>query len=317
MDARNDDLAEGADNWLADVRKALLARWWLVLGVALLALIGAVLYLRSATYFYSAELRVYAAPSSSSAPQVPGQLGTLASLAGLGSSGGDSATPFRLFLEGMKSREVAERLSRQRGLMRDVFAGEWDARTNSWREHRGVVGSLKRSVWDVLGLRSATWQAPDAARLQDFITENVHVAQSLKSPLVSITLEHPDPKFAVRFLTVIAATTDQYLREKQQERLRGNIAYLSEKLRGITFAEQRQVLFAALSDQERQSMLANAAAPYAANPFGVATASRNPTTPRQLPLLLAGLIGGLILGVVTALLLGRRKPRAVAMIESA
>lgn len=301
------------DNWLESALGTLSARWWIVAAVTLACLLSAVLFLRGATYLYTAELRVYAAPSTTGQPSGGSGLGGLASLAGLGPADAVSATPFRLFLEGVDAREVAERLARDRGLMRQVFAGEYDAATGGWRERRSGADSLKRGLWGLLGLPVVPWRAPDAARLQDFIADRVVVTQSTKTPLVSITLESPDPAFATRFLTRLGITIDTYLREKQQERTRSNIEYLAEKLRGVTLIEQRQVLFGALTEQERQAMLANSRAPYAANSFGIAVATTQPTKPRQMPLLIAGLLGGLILGSVVALLLGRPRPRALPL----
>ncbi len=300
------------DNWLSGVWATLRARWWLVLGVTLGALVAAVVYLRTADYLYTAELHVYAAPSSAGSSPGASSLNSLAAIAGLGGAPVESATPFRLYLDGVRAREVAERLARDRELMRGIFAGEWDPVSRGWREHHGVLGGIKRFTWNILGLRYQSWHVPDAARLADYIAENVNVIQNVKTPIVAITLDHPDPRFAVRFLTSLGAATDQFLREKQQERTRSNIEYLSEKLREVTLVEQRAALFAALSEQERQGMLANSQAPYAANPFGAATASTSPTKPRQIPLLIAGLVGGLILGSALALLLGR--PRRVVSI---
>ena len=66
-------------------------------------------------------------------------------------------------------------------------------------------------------------------------------------------------------------------------------------------------LFEALNDEQRQDMLANSRAPYAADAFGVPTASLTPTTPKQAPLLVTGVIAGTILGIVLALLIPRRR----------
>jgi len=300
------------DNWLSGVWATLKARWWLVLGITIAALIAAVVYLRVADYLYTAELHVYAAPSTNGTPVGASSLGSLAAIAGLGGTPVEGATPFRLYLEGLRAREVAERLARDRDLMHGIFPGEWDSVSRGWREPRGTLRSAKRFTWNILGLPYQSWRAPDAARLQDYIAEHVDVVQSIKSPVVTIAFDHPDPPLAVRFLTRLGGTVDQFLREKQQERTRSNIAYLSEKLRDVTLIEQRQALFAALNDQERQAMLANSQAPYAANPFGVATASTAPTKPRQVPLLIAGLVGGLLLGAAIALLLGQ--PRRVVQV---
>ena len=316
VDALNEVEIPSGDTWLANIGTVLKQRWWLVAAVTLVAVLAAVIYLRTATYLYTAEMRVYPAPSTTGQPQLSGGLGGLASLAGIAPTGTEPATPFRLYLEGVRSREVAEALARDRDLMHQTFPSEWNAQTRTWQERRGFASSIKHAVWNLLGLPLTGWRAPDAARLQDFIAANVLVNQSVKTPLVSITLDSADPRFGVQFLTKLGAAIDAYLREKQRERTQSNIDYLSEKLRGVTLIEQRQALFNALSEQERQAMLANSLAPYAANPFGVAVATTAPTTPRQVPLLLAGLFGGLIAGIAAALLLGPRR-RNLAMIESA
>lgn len=294
-------------NWLQNVLRQVRARWWMIVGGALLGFLLAVIYLRNAAYVYTAELKVSAAESRTARPAT-GSLGGLASIAGFGTTT-QPAAPFQLYLEGLKSREVAERLARDRAVMHTIFATEWDPTRRTWRKPPSFLGGIKRSVWDVLGLPVTPWQPPGAARLQEYLGAGVVVFQSVKSPLVTISLDSPDPKFAARFLTKLDDTVDGYLREQAQARTRSNIDYLSDKLRGVTFVEQRQALFAALSDEERSAMLANSRAPFAAQAFGVATSSLAPTKPRQIPLLLGGLVAGAILGTALAVLLGPRRPR--------
>ena len=305
-DDRLDSHEPAPADWIAPALAKLCARWWLVLAAAVLGLLAAVVYLRTADYSYTAELRVSAAESSSGRTGASDRLGGLAALAGVAGEA-QSASPFRLYLEGIKSREVAERLARDRALMQTVFANEWDPTRRAWRQPQGFLGGIKVGVWNILGLPRFAWTPPGAARLQEFIGKSVNVIQSVKSPLVVIAFQTPEPKFGMRFLTRLDATTDDILREKQKERTRSNIAYLSDKLRGVTFVEQRTALFEALNDEQRQDMLANSRAPYAADAFGVPTASLTPTTPKQAPLLVTGVIAGTILGIVLALLIPRRR----------
>lgn len=295
-------------NWLGAAWAKVRRRWWLVLGGALLGLLLAVVYLRSADYKYTVELRVSAAESSNGRSNASDRLGGLAALAGVAGEA-QTASPFRLYLEGVKSREVAERLARDPVVMRTIFANEWDPVARRWRQRQGFLGGIKAGMWTLFGLPQFAWTAPGAERLQEYIGKNVAVVQSVKSPLVSIALETPDPKFGMRFLTRLDQTTDDILREQQRERTRSNIAYLSDKLRGVTFVEQRAALFKALNDEQRQEMLANSRAPYAADAFGVPTASLVPTSPKQLPLLVAGPLIGTILGVLLAVLVASRRAR--------
>ena len=287
-------------SWLADVWHKIRRRGWLVALFALAALLIAVAYLRSADYVYTATLRVSPAPSAAGGGPELGALGSLASLTGISVGRSEAATPFRLYVEAVHAREVADRLSRDDALMHTVFANEWDATRRSYRRRQGVLSSLKDGVFGILGIPVTAWTAPDGARLHGFIAADVSVQQSVKSPLVTISLNAVDPAFATRFLSTLDRTIDDYLREKALARSRQNVVYLSQKLAMVTLAEHRQVLASALADQERQLMLANNPAPYAADPFDRVTASLGPTSPRPLPVLISALVAGLLLGVAAA-----------------
>lgn len=282
-------------------------RWWLLPAGMLAALLLAGVYLARAQYLYSAELKVYAAPSSSgSRPASP--LGGLAALTGLaGGSGSEAVSPFRFYLDGLYSPEVANRLARDPAVMHTVFAAEWDAQAKAWRQPPSLSGAVRGLVTGLFGLPQFGWQAPDANRLQAFIADNVTVRQSVKTPIASIGFDYPDPVFAPKFILKLHQTVDDYLREQQAARTRGNIAYLAGKLQTVTLAEQRQALVISLTEQERQAMLAYGNAPYAADPFDQVTVSAEPTRPRPVPLLIGALVAGLILGAVAALLLARRE----------
>lgn len=302
--------------WPRQALTIILARWPVIVAALAALVLAAVIYLRTTTYEYTATLRATAAPSSLNEPSGMDRLGGLASLAGIPGSS-TTATPFKLYLEGFYAREVADRLSRDRSLMRTVFAREWDGATRGWREPTSFTSGLKRGVYNILGIPRPAWKPPSGARLQEYIAEEVVVTESVKTPLVTVTFNAVDSQFAVRFLQQLDQTTDNYLREQAARRTRGNIAYLSDKLRVVTLAEQRQALFSALSDQERELMLANSAEPYAAQPFGAVTSSLIPTKPRPALLLVGAVVAGLLIGVTLALVLGpTRRMRAAAADEA-
>lgn len=294
--------------WLHGVMASVRRFWWVVPAAAIAALLLTIVYLRRADYLYSAELKVYAAPSSSGsrAPSALGGLAALTGLAGAGSS--EQASPFRFYMDAIYSPEVAARLAKDRVLMRTLFSNEWDSGARQWREPFSMARAVRSGVLGALGLPQWAWQPPDAARLQAAIATLVTVQQSVRTPIVKIGMDYPDPEFATAFLQKLHLTVDDYLREQQTARTRGNIAYLEEKLRTVTLAEQRATLVQMLTEQERQAMLAYGNAPYAADPFDVPTASLAPTRPRAVPLLVGAGVAGAILGIIGAAWLGRRRP---------
>lgn len=286
-------------------------RWWLLPAGLLLGLALATVHLNRTTHFYTAELKVHPAPSASgkTAPSPLGGLAAIAGLAGGGGSGSDAVTPFRFYLDGLYSVEVANRLARDKQVMQTIFVNEWDAGTGQWREPSSLTGSVRRAVAGVLGLPRFGWRPPDGARLQGYIADAVSVRQSVKTPVVTLVHDYPEPAFAAEFLTRLHRTLDAYLREQQAARTRGNIAYLTGELQKATLADQRRALVAALAEQERQAMLVFADAPYAADPLDETVVSLVPTRPRAVPLLAGAAVVGLLLGTVLALLLAWRGRR--------
>lgn len=304
------DPTESQTLWLTEMLATVRARWPLILGMALVFFMLALVYLWTATYSYTAALRVSSAQSSTQRPGL-GSLGGLAAIAGVGGGlSGESATPFKLYVEGLTSREVAARLSANQPLMQTIFGREWDASAKRWREPTSALRSLKNGVFHLLGLPVYAWEAPGPARMQEFLAKTIVIDQNIKTPLVTIMIESPDPVFAVKFLTQLHAADDAVLREQSRIRTQSNIAYLTSKLETVSLAEYRKVLFDAIAEQEQQMMLVNNTTPYAAEPFGPATVSLRPTKPRPISMLIGTTIAGLIAGVALAVLLGRRGRKA-------
>lgn len=295
----------GGLDWLRSAAATLRARWWVVALAALVAGLAAVAYLRTADYRYTAALRVAPAPTSA---RESASLGALTSLASLTGATLDAipVTPFRLYVEGVFTREVAIRLARDPALMRHVFADEWDPRTRRWHAPDAAGYRWTRSLYAFVGAPLPAWSRPDAARLQAWIGERVHLDQTPKTPIVTISVDDTDPAFARRLLPVLHRTVDSWLRERTLDRTANNIAYINAKLPTVALADHRQALFATLSDQEQRQMTARNPAAYAAERFGDVTVSPVPTSPRQLVLLAAALALGLALGVAAALLVPRR-----------
>lgn len=286
-------------------------RWWLMPAGALLLLALVLVHLLRAQPVWTAQMSVYAAPTSEGlAARRGGLAGLAAGLGGLGGAlgGSEAAPPFRYFLDGLATPAVAARLAADDEIMRTVFAGEWDPQNRRWRQPpRGLVSGARALVFAVLGLPVADWTPPDAARLRLYIEDSVQVRSSVRSPLVTISHVHPDPVFAARFLEQLVGAADAELRRAQAARTAANIDYLMRQLRLTREADARMSLVEALADEERSAMLTAVPMPYAAETFSKPAAGRWPSSPRPLPLLLAALFVGLMLGAAAALWWGWRE----------
>ncbi len=295
---------------LAPIRR----RWWLMPAAVVLVWLLVLAWLALlARPVWTAELRVYPAPSSSGVAARRGLAG-LAEAGGLGAlagslGGAEAAPPFRYFLSALAAPGVAEQLAGDPALMHHVFAGEWDAERSQWRAPSGLRTSLRGLVWAVLGRPRQDWTPPDAARLRVFLEDRVTVQTTVKSPLTVLRFSDGDPAFAAQFLQAVAEAADAQLREARAARSEANIAYLERQLALTTRVEAREALITMLSEEERQAMLSAPGLSYAAERFGQPQVSRWPSQPQPLPLLVAGLVAGLVLGAALAFWLGMRDQR--------
>lgn len=285
---------------VADFLGLILRRWWLpVLGL-LMGLWLASAYLSRATVQYTTELKV--SPVQAEAGGLIRRLGGLASLAGAAGLGkADAATPFDLYLEAWYAPEVAQRLAEDPAVLRGAFWKEWQ--DGRFVEPRSTIGDLVRGTKRLLGAPIVPWREPDAARLGEWLVDNVSVNRSNRSAIVTISLEHPDPAFAQDLLMRLHREADRTVRAKTLDRTAGTIAYLERKLQEVVLAEHREALAQALGEQERNRMMASVqSVAFAAEQFGAPRTSSEPTAPRPLVAIVVGAGAGLLLGVVAALL---------------
>lgn len=290
---------------LASLAAALRARWPLIAAIAAAALIAAVVYLRTAEYRHSIDLGVAAAPGSASRTPSLGNLANLAAIAGVGLE--TEATPFRLYLEDLTSRNTAAELAADKRLLRRVFAREWQ--DGGWRGDPSLADRLTASLLALSGAAIPAWTPPDAARLHAWLVANVAVTQNPRSPIVMLSMAHPDPAFGKALLMRLHSIADRRARDRALARSRTNIAHLDARIATVSELDHRQAMFATRAAEAQRLMLASNPAPYAATPLGGATASPNPTSPRQGLTLVLALLLGLAAGTALALFLGPPKRR--------
>lgn len=294
---------------------AIWQRRWIVIGAVIASVAVAIFYLNVATYKHTAELKVIPSQSSGVGGSSTGGLAGLASLAGVNLSKDGGVSPFEQYLEGINSGLVAETLSDNTKIMKELFRSEWDENTQRFVERRGLLSNVAQSIKGVLGLPTYPWQEPNTARLQGYIQENVVVSENPKSQFVTVSFEHSDPKFARLFLTELHETLNEELRQKALVRSTKYINYLTAQLQRVTIAEHREALVQALSEQEKFRMTASSGLAYAADPFGSVTVSLRPTSPRPaIVIILSIVLGGVIgsLAAIVAWWLGEKRRSTTA-----
>lgn len=295
-----DHVTQHAPDLIAQFAAVLRARRALIAMAMLLALLSAVIYLRTADYLYEAQLRVSAAPNAASSTPRLRSLSGLAALAGV--SEDTEATPFRLYLEDLHSLNTAKALAADPKLMHKIFAEEWTG--ESWEPKASAADRLNALFLRLSGTQIPAATAPDAARLQRWLASNVRIEEEKSSPVTTLSLRHQDPAFAKSVLEKLNMVADARARTRAIERARANIAHLDKRLAVTAPRDIREALYATRAAEDQRLMLAKNPAAFATQPFGGVTASPRPVSPRQGLVLIAALIMGAAIGAIVALLLG-------------
>jgi len=243
---------------------------------------------------------------SSNESSLGGAMSALSALGGKSLLGGNSVSPFDMYVDILGSKQLARQLAEKDHFLQIIFAAQWDPRTNSWRPHNSIQHSVK--VW-VLGLFGFTVKEhPDVDDLAGFLSGHLTLAskESETSPLSAITtlrFTYRDPKLTVQMLNTILSEADSLLRVSRRTDVRARIAYLGGVLPTVTLAEERQALINLLSSQEEEYTVIEADKRYAFALLDQPYASSVPTSPVP-PLIIAGfLFASVLIWVVLVLTL--------------
>ena len=286
-----------------EIAFAVLNGWFLVLLGVLVGVMWAAGNLKSLPYEYRAQMQVTQAQANGGETN-QSTLGALASLAGAGLPIAQNGSEFRLYLDSLKTRDIADELAKDPVIMHTLFASQWDETTQSWHE----PGMTKTNAWikrikDDLGFPSVPWHAPDSESLQEFLGQLINVETDPRRPyLATVVVNWYDPQFALKLLGDLHKTADNALRQKAIRRTNDYIAFLNNLLSRVTVAEHRTSIAQSLSEQEKTAMIAQSGSAYAAEPFERPWVSSTPVAPKPVPALMEGAFLGAVGGSFLALL---------------
>lgn len=216
-----------------------------------------------------------------------GSLGGLASMAGVNLGGASSQTEEALAV--LRSRQFNEDFIRERGLLPELFAKEWDPAAKQWIGGPGNEPEMSEAVRRFLMLRK--------------------VAQDRKTNLVTVQIDWTDPRKAADWTNALVARLNAEMRNRAAEKAGASLQFLQRELEGTTEVGTRQAINQLIAAQINQRMLANVTQEYA---FRVVDAAKLPgrrdiVGPRRAMITAAGLAFGGFLGVLVALLFPPRR----------
>lgn len=275
-----------------DIPAILIARWRFVvltaLACALLAAVAA--WLMTPVYRAQVLFAVSSDEEQNNLTRLLGNVGSLATLAGLGTS--LSGTRREESLAVLRSREFTVSFIRDNDLLPVLFADRWDADGEVWTD--GEAPSL--------------WEANRV-----FDRRIRRIREDKVTGLVALTIDWHDPVVASQWANDLVRRADSQLRERNIAEAERSLKFLQAEVGKMDVVEIRQTMFRLTEEQIKRIMLARVRDEFS---FRIIDPSAPPdeddfVKPNRPALVVVGFLFGLLLGAVAAVFLdGRSKWRS-------
>ena len=227
-----------------------------------------------------------------------GQLGGLASLAGVDIGGGKSSEA-QMAQEIMKSWSFIEDFIVDNDLAVELCAVQgWSKESNELLINDGVYDTENKQ-WFKKNNECGVTGPPSSWILFETFSERLVVSENKKTGLVSVSIEYYSPQIAKQWLDMYVAAINAYMQQRQVKKVTNNINYLQDQIEKTSIAEMREVFYTIIEGQTKNRMVAEASPEYA---FVALSPSMVPEKKSQPERALICILGTLLGGILSVLL---------------
>ena len=231
-----------------------------------------------------------------------GQLGGLASLAGVSLGGGESS-------EGQIAQEIMQSWSFIEGFVEDnnlavgVYAADgWDKSSNELQINSGLY-DVSKSQWLV--------EPPSSWSLFKTFSGILSVSEDKKSGLVSVSIEYYSPLIAKQWLDLYVAAINEHMQKREMAKVTRNIEYLQAQIKKTNIAEMQEVFYTIIEEQIKSKMLAEASPEYAFVAVSPSMVPEEKSQPKRALMCILGTLLGGMLSVLLVLVLHYGRKSAI------
>lgn len=284
----------GGEEQRFDTHGLLFALWrgkWLVAAVVMLcvAVMAAIVFSWADEYKAEAILTPAGDSSGSSLLRLGGQIGGLASLAGIGAGADAGRDKTQLAIHLLQSWGFLEAFIKDQHLEVELHAATgWDRDGDRIR--------IDRKLYDPA---AKAWVGPDGApsgwELYEDLKDRLDVRQDKMTGLVALSVKHYSPTMAKRLVDGLVSTVNAYMRDRDQVEARRSIAYLQKQIEQTSLTEMQQVFYTLIEEQTKKLMLTEVSDEYVLKTLSPAKIPEQKSGPNRGLLCLLAALGGFLL----------------------
>lgn len=283
-----------------DLRELFSTLWrgkWIIILFTIVAAAAGVVYALSKPNIYQASVLLAPAQDEGGARGISGQLGGLASLAGI-NIGGSGANQTVMAKEVLQSRAFLTDFIHHHNLIVPLMATEaWNMEREQWVINRKIYNPENKE-W-LLDDEGESLEPTNWDMVKKFKEVHLGISSNDKTGMVTISIKSQSPPVARDWAEKIAHDINEHMREQDVTEAKARIAYLEKKLGDTNIAGMQQVFYQLIESETRTVMLANARNEYIFKTVDPSVIPQEKSEPkRALVVIVATMLGGM-LGVFT------------------
>ncbi|MBQ0746662.1 MAG: LPS O-antigen length regulator [Marinobacter sp.] len=279
-----------------DLRQLFATLWagkWIVIAFTVLFAAGGVAFALMKPDIYQASVLVAPANEEGGAKGLSGQLGGLASLAGINLGGGGSNQTV-IAKEVLQSRAFLTDFIRRHQLSVPLKATKgWNKEKQQW-QYNSEIYNPETQNW-LSNEKGNSFAPTDWDLVKAFKGNHLGVSENKDTGMLTISIRNLSPVAAKEWAGLLVADINEHMRREDVGTSEARIAYLEGKLGETGIAGMQQVFYQLIESETRTVMLANAQPEYVFKTVDPAVVPQEKSEPkRALIVLLAVMLGGML-----------------------
>lgn len=281
-----------------DLRELFATLWrgkWIVISITFVFAVAGVAYALYKPNIYEASALL--APTEDGAgglSSMVGQLGGLASLAGVNLGSGDS-TKTVIAREILRSRAFLTNFIHRHSLKVPLMATKgWDIERGEWVYDRDIYNP-ETGEWAVED--GETLNPSDWDMVEEFRESHLSVSENKENGMVTVSVKNLSPLAAKDWTDWLVQDINEHMRKRDIEEAEARISYLEEKLNETSISGMQQVFYQLIESETRTVMLANAQNEYVFQTVDPAVIPQEKSEPSRAVICIVATILGGMLGV--------------------
>lgn len=282
-----------------DLRELFETFWrgkWLIMAITVVFAAGGVAYALYKPNVYQANVLLAPANEEGGLQGLSGQLGGLASLAGI-SIGGERSNQTIIAKEVLQSRAFLADFIRRHSLEVPLMGTEaWNEKSQAWVYNLEIYNP-ETGEW-LLDEGGKSYKPTDWDLVKTFKEKSLNVSENKDNGMITISVKSLSPSAAQQWAQWLVKDINEHMRKQDVTKATARINYLEEKLNDTNVAGMQQVFYQLIENETRTVMLANAQQEYVFETVDPAVVPQEKSEPKRALTVVLATILGLMLSII-------------------